>query len=567
MAEMKVVPGKIETAETDEPGVIALNIVGKHLVPEKLLGIAYAVAEELVEPPGVRIVFGNFEDDNLIGHAYPDVRSIKVNLIKIWNDALARCEHPDNPGLSIRLTVWMSLISTIAHEFHHLHLYSYDKEAYADEDLCEEMAQEFEEHMLVKLAKRYDIEPPAWADMVVFAQSWMQLNMDEDWKDTDVVKRERAMAEKGLLYIDGKNKIEIPMFREYIRVTCGDPKCKDPEYDQSVIPITATTTREDGTIEKVEAVDVEELPKPEEKAPEDGTQEALFAVEASEADDVPFDDTPDEEMALGAAGEHLFATESEPEFIGEGLVEEPPKAVAAAAAQAPAQTAQVPNVPPAGATATAAAPQMAVPAAAPAGESDMAVLPQAIMAEQQQMAAAANMKVGPTPETPNAVPNNNLSVEVVKQAMHAIYMRLYANVMNKCGRTVNSDIGYTEPGNVLEPVAVSDIIQRFGAHGLVLEYETFNNVGQKTTEKFQGHIRGIVYRKKSLPAYEIYFNLGGRRCKRVMVPQNPATGKSTALEAKAGHAIAWVINGDLPRDYQGDGKFIAMIKDNVYTAK
>lgn len=571
MAESAKAAENKEAVESVKQRFPAIEIIGP--CPEKLRGIAYVIADELLLA-GVRLVFGECSEKvDWIGYAYPEVNAVKINLLKIYADAITKCEDPDSPGLSLKASIWVSLITCVAHEFHHLHTFEYDRETYDDRKKDEAAANEFADLMLVKLAKRYDIEPPTWKELPYFGERWMGLNIDPEAKITDMVVKERKMTEEGLILWDEPVGTKVYSFQEFVRVTV-DPEQKDPEFDQPVIDVDVKTVK-DGEVEKIDkATELETLPQNEYEVGGDVKHknrpaEVETVGEASEDDDIPYDGGDFAVAMFGEEGTMLYADDGEPQILGEGLVDEPPVLVQQPVVimDKPATTvasATVPNIPPAGAAVQQ--PAQAVPAATPANL-DAAVLPQNIVEQQQRMAAAANAPVGPAAEIPNVVPNNNLPIETVKQAIHAIYMRLYARLMNDCKRTMGSDIGYMDPEKILEPVSISDIIQRFGAHGLVLGYDTFDRMGKQITEKFNGGIRGIVYRKKQLPAYEIYFNLGGQRCKRVIVPQNPATGKSTALLARQGHAIAWVINGDLPRDYQGDGKFIAEIRDNNYMPK
>lgn len=534
---------------------VVLDIVGGGAVPEKVIGALYAIGKELVDPPSPRFVFGK-EPAGLLGYAYPSVNAAIVNLEKIWEDAVAMAIEGDQ-GLSIKGTIWMLLLTTAAHEYHHLHLAALDREAFeADKDGADELADEFAENMVYKLTKHYDVEPPsAVNDMGWFAGKFMDLFTGED-KDADYVRRERAMLEDGLIY--DRSDIQLKTFREYVRATM-DPELKDEEFEQGVIPITAVITKEDGTEERVEAVEVEQLPTAESVAAEAtaaaAQDETDPLLDTTESDDIP-DEEPGVDMT-GEAGEVAYATEDAPEFLGEGLVDTPPAAVAAPAAAPVAQpSSAVPAVP-------AAGPAPAQPAPQPEASSDMVVLPQHVQAANTQMAqAATTVPQQPTMATPNPLPQINLDPENIKAAMVAIYKACYANIFNKCGWQINSDQAFTQAGAVLNAIDVSRIIEQYNVHGLIDRYETFDANGASVVEKFQGHLRGLVGRKKGLPQYTLYLNLNGREAKRVIVPQNPNTGSSVAQEARAGHAIAWIIDGGEVVDPKQ--KWVGKLKDNNY---
>jgi hypothetical protein len=157
---------------------------------------------------------------------------------------------------------------------------------------------------------------------------------------------------------------------------------------------------------------------------------------------------------------------------------------------------------------------------------------------------------------------------VITQALQTIYQRLYHHIFTKCGRQLNSDVGFANPQAVLTAVQIGDVIQRFGAENLVMEFDTLNATGQYSTEKVSGYIRGTIMKKTQLPAYDLFLNIGTRRIARRLVPQNPAKMKNNAYtpsaqEARIGHAVMWIIDRDAP---QGGKAFIAKIRDNVYEA-
>jgi len=164
-------------------------------------------------------------------------------------------------------------------------------------------------------------------------------------------------------------------------------------------------------------------------------------------------------------------------------------------------------------------------------------------------------------------PPNNLSPDTIKAFLSAVYMKLYTVLFTKCGRVQNSDQGFTNPGAILEHVNIRDLIELHQADNLIMSYDTLNANGSYAREECQGSIRGTVFRKSNpygLPAFAMYLNITGQRVERRLVAQNPgklnASGQlsTTALEARQGHAIAWIM---------GDGlSTFIKIRDNVYNA-
>jgi hypothetical protein len=99
-----------------------------------------------------------------------------------------------------------------------------------------------------------------------------------------------------------------------------------------------------------------------------------------------------------------------------------------------------------------------------------------------------------------------------------------------------------------------------------MEYLTVNAQGQSVTEPYQGFVRGTVFTKSNphgLPAFVLFLNFNGMQMKRSLVPQNPAKRgndgqyKATALEARNGHAIAWIMA-------DGQNGWKGKIRDNMY---
>jgi hypothetical protein len=204
----------------------------------------------------------------------------------------------------------------------------------------------------------------------------------------------------------------------------------------------------------------------------------------------------------------------------------------------------------------------------PGAPVDVVKLPDDIAAEQAHVAAAAAATPMVAPPATSYTPNG-LSDATIVAFMKDVYMRLYTHIFNKCGRQLNSDQGFTNPGAVLDPVSIADLIQLHQAPNLIMEYDTLNAAGHRQPEECKGHIRGIVFNKSNqhgIPAFAIYLNINGMRVKRSLIAQNPAKVNEAgqyspkALEARVGHAIAWIMSEDESK------KFIAVIRDNIYEA-
>jgi hypothetical protein len=493
---------------------------GTHLVSDKLVGIV----NEILKLDRGGINFGvhcvEFKDNGMpagkVGMSYIDSGSIAINLEEIWSGALSGLESGE-VKLSITGVVWHELVMTLLHETHHIFTMQdagYREIAKEDPKAAEKEAETWAKDNMIEMSKTLDIEPSSFAEMQFFNVKLMELMTtmsDEEW-----IVRAKLMLEEGIMYYDGDNDITLTSFREYLR-GIEDPDEKDKDWEQGVSVIDLIFQMDDGSVVKTAEV----LPEPE------------VVVEASV-----------EKTELGYPAEDLKRINKPAE------AETPIAASPAQALFAPAPT------------------EEAVAAGLAEEATDTVQLPEAVVAEQAQVAAAAVAQ--PTTMVPaTSYEPHNLSVETIKAFLTDVYMRLYSHIFNKCGWQLNSDQGFTNPGAVLEPVSIADLIQLHNAPGLIMEYDSLNATGNLKPEECKGFIRGLVFTKSNnfgIPAYAIYLNLGGMRVKRSIISQNPAKKNTAgqyspkALDARAGHAITWIMSEDENK------KFVAWIRDNVYEA-
>ena len=509
---------------------------GTHLVSDKLVGIV----NEVLKLDRGKVNFGvrcvefksNGQPSGKTGMAYIDGGAIAINLEEIWCATLTALEE-DKLKLSITGTVWHELIMTILHETHHIFTMQdegYREVAEADPKGADDEAEVWSKDNLIELSKTLNIEPSALADMQFFNIKMMEL-MTSDMKDEPWAIKARMMIEEDIMYHDEDNDITLTTFREYLRGV-EDPDEKDDAWEQGVSVIDLIFNMDDGSVVKTAEV----LPEP-----------VVEVVEAT-VDDKTTTGTPE----YVAAEQIRLAAGEEPETTPVPAV----KAVVAAEADTTALFA-----PASSEAETLAAIQTEQ-------DTDSVALPDNIVAEQNQVAAAAAAVPAEAPPAVTYTPHG-LSNETIVAFLKDVYMRLYSHAFNKCGRQLENDQGFTNPGAVLEPVSIADLIQLHNAPNLIMEYDTLNTTSQLKPEECAGHIRGLVFTKSNqygIPAYAIYLNINGMRVKRSLITQNPAKRNaagqysSMALEARAGHAIAWILSEDENK------KFVAKIRDNVYEA-
>jgi hypothetical protein len=495
---------------------------GTHLISDKLVGIVNEILK--LDRGGVN--FGvhcvEFKDNGMpagkVGMSYIDSGSIAINLEEVWGGALSGLES-GKVKLSMTGIVWHELVMTLLHETHHVFTMQdtgYREIAKEDPEAAEKEAETWAKDNMIEMSKTLDIEPSPFAEMQFFNVKLMELMTtmsDEEW-----IVRAKLMLEEGIMYYDGDNDITLTSFREYLR-GIEDPDEKDKDWEQGVSVIDLIFSMDDGSVVKTAEV----LPEP--------------VVEA-------------EVVEPNTTEEQLKEVFTAPGAIGEAKVVAGGMTPATGALFAPAPT------------------EEAVAASLAEEATDVVQLPEAVVAEQAQVAAAAVAQPATMVPATSYEPHN-LSVETIKAFLTDVYMRLYSNIYNKCGWQLNSDQGFTNPGAVLEPVSIADLIQLHNAPGLIMEYDSLNATGNLKPEECKGFIRGLVFTKSNnfgIPAYAIYLNLGGMRVKRSIISQNPAKKNAAgqlspkALEARAGHAITWIMSEDENK------KFVAWIRDNVYEA-
>ena len=600
--QKEVAPGKSEGAKKD---YIFLNngfviVRGHHLVSQQTLAILSEVLklDREGECFGVNsVVFRNDgRPGGMLGMAYPDTHSVAINLDEIWDLSCLILEEGEK-HLSLTGLVWETLLMTLFHEINHIDACRVDEfrdNMDRDHKWADDVAEEWAKEIRTDMAKVFNIEPPAMADTPFFGVKFMELmttKAEEEW-----VSNAAALTTNGIIYQDLENDERITTYREYVRGLV-DPKMEDKSWDQGYSAIDFAFNLEDGSEKVIEEPKVDlKVPEVVEIAPAVvEAMEAAAGVEAAAGDTViGFDENTklaDIPVATGEVGTTVVADEEtsiqpSPEMMAAAAEDEQPVqkvdlALEVAGAAGSDQQQLFTPVQAAAGTKTAdeiqhaavmeaenSGEQAAVDAvAAEQNFTDTVELPDHILAEQAQLANAANATPQTfQPKTP-LTPVNMQPAQIVA-FMKDVYMRLYSNIFNKCGRILNNDQPFQNPGAVLDELSLADLIQQHNAQGLIVSYESLNELKRRAFEDFVGHVRGIVFAKSNpygLPSYVLYLNLGGVVTKRSLVPQNPAkintnSGmlSTTALEARSGSAIAWIMSDD------PGNKFIAQIRNNIY---
>ncbi len=590
--QKEVVLGKSEKSDVRTHLILngGVAVHGTHLVSQKVLAVLSEVLKLDREGEDFGVWSVAFRNDGTpkgkLGMAYPDTSSIAINLDEIWELSTMILEGGEK-HLSLIGLVWETLLMTMFHEINHIdgcRVSEFRDKMEKDHKAADEHAEEWAREIRVDMAKQFDIEPPAMADMPFFGTKLMELmttKAEEEW-----VSEAAALISDGVIYQDLENDERIYTYREYVRGLV-DPQLEDKSWDQGFSAIDFVFGMEDGSTTVIEE------PKAEVKIPEAEVVDIAPAI--IEAAEPNHQQTMEAGATAGEAGMTIGAEEPtitpSPEMLAT-LDEDVPAATAAPTVEATAVEALMKPGPEVGVVvaggAVAAEPTaqteqeqadwMKFEASGEQAEldainaeaaefTDTVALPDHILAEQAQIRNAATATPQTfQPKTPLAPVN--MTGDQVFAYMKDVYMRLYSNIFNKCGRILNNDQPFENPGAVLDALSLADLTKLHNAEGLIIGFESLNAQSGKVYEEFAGHVRGIVFTKSNphgLPAYVIYLNLGGVSSKRSLVSQNPSklnanTGmlSTTALEARAGHAIAWIMCDD------PGNKFKAEIKDNVY---
>lgn len=546
------------------------TITGLALVGEKIGAIIQQILslDKEADNFGVRSI--TFRSDGTpkdkLGISYPLAGAIAINLLDIWD----MCVEDMKDGklhLSLQGHVWQQLLLTILHEVHHVDSCRDPEMLELVETAADDLHQEAEawaQDVIDDLAKEFDIEPVSLAEMGFFGTKLMEVATElaagEITEENKWLDRGLKMLEEGIIYHDEANEILIKSFREYRRGV-SDPEGKDDSWGKAVSVIDLVVDGQTIGGEEKPEPDVVELPANYDQSIEqDEAEEAIVEQQMAFA-----------AGAVGEEGGELVADEDASTMAPEDIDND---AVAAAVVDQPLFGGDV-NVAPAapqGPLFGGGVPSPNTAPTAPAGafpsqaSGDTVELPQHIQQANAAMAAAA---AGPAPQAaarPQQYPVNNVDPGKFKAFMKDVYMRLYTQCFKKCGWQLQSDQGFTNPAGILEAVKIDDLEKLHGVKDVIMEYMTVNAQGQTITEKCAGYVRGTVFTKSNqygLPAYVLFLNFNGMQMKRSLVPQNPAKRgndgqyKATALEARQGHAIAWVMA-------DGQNAWKGKIRDNVY---
>jgi hypothetical protein len=531
-------------------------ITGMPKLSAKLQGIvAWIVAEVNTSWPACShqhvlksLVFADDEYSSATcGMCWPMTGSAIISLRRIVNLIFTKYST-EQFHLSLGAMYMTEVIRAMSHEIGHInHWHSIGPEAYnaLAEERREEMADDFAMQMLEALALKLDLEPEALVHepyLGTRAQEWFIKNPANAG-----VRKVQEMIAGGLQYWDNGADIKRGSLKGYLRDRF-DQMHADERWEQPVYPVELVFEGQRGEeIVITPEVPVIVAPAPVVSAP------AMSVITGAEGEVIKIEE-----------GDAVAMFDDDPEADTIDMVEAREAIVMSAAGAPPAPPAEV------GATGTSFS-------------TDVAQLPAGVVANMEAMAANAAPRVYEKPK-PKMYPRHNHTPENIKAFLKEVWMRLYSHIFNKCGWTGEVGTGnfhFTAAGNITEHVNISDLIHKYNMPDVVMEYNTHDANGKKMfgdrAEKCNGTIRGEIFTKAQLPGYTVYLNFWGRGVKRVLAPQNLLKTSRTAMAARNGAAIAWIMNGDYEDDRESWVKggckgespknFIVEINNNNYIVK
>jgi len=441
------------------------------------------------------------------------------------------------------------VLTTVAHEVYHILAANVDREL-ADKTKAAEAdkeAEEFSVDALIKLAKRFDLEPPPLDAEPFFGPRIMELVLKKGMSAAQI-----EQMENGMIYEDAVNGIVLSSFRNYVRGLV-DPEKADEAWELPTVGVSVTYTMADGThVEQVPVADkvVDPTPVPV-VAP---VEEPLAAMTASAADTVLVE-TPEAGQTFRVNQEEIC---EEDYGVGALLDEAISAQKGQAQATVPAWEEQ-PSAPVMQQQVMQPTQQPLPPSAVPASSFKAQVMNAGIPAPQVAMAPAPVL-------TATQYPRNGLGMAQMKPCAEELFQALASVFFLHCGWQRNNGGGFTQPLEVLKQLDVSAILRKHGCEGFLMEYKTFDANGQVVYEKCtNGIVRGFVTPKVNIPAYEICLNIDGIKTTRAILAQNPNKLKfgtqelsAPAVDARNGVAIAWIkdVDDSNPKNHKFRYKFV-----------
>lgn len=441
------------------------------------------------------------EGNKVYAMFYPDPKAIVVSLPRIWDNSIEEALAEDK-HVSVVCAIHHNLLFHIFHDIHHASSHAAGIDIFDETENEEEKAGDWANDKIVEIAKIVNIEP-IWQDEPWFSPLIKEFFLDINEKEKDPkVLQAKKMIEDGVLILDkeeGKDDLTISSFREFVKLLNDDPD----GWDGQVLTKNFLSETIGSAPIAVKADPVQ--------------AESVSAPDTDMMDDPPWI----EENGVMFGGEAIKTTDH------------PATMVATAFGGNPVATNQ--------------------PAPILTGQ------PEPVRASDTQLVQPAPMPVQQTQVFPAISPAESVilpGATDVGKIIQEVFMACYQHIFANCKMLVNSDVAFQNPEFVLStPVDLNTIP---GAKELIVGAD----INDPQTGGFQvkvplvnGLLFGNIKKNTKLPGYTLHINDGVAYSTRALIPQNPATNSTTAIRARAGNAIMWIIDGSKARDDGARWKF------------
>lgn len=440
---------------------------------------------------------------------FPDPKAIVVSLSRIWDNSIEEALSEEK-HVSVVCAIHHNLLFHIFHDIHHAASHAAGVDIFDETENEEDKASDWANNKIVELAKIVNIEP-IWQDEPWFSPLIKEffLNIDKDEKDPKALQA-KEMIENGMFVLDkeeGKDDLIISSFREFIKLLNGDPD----GWDGQVLTknFLNETVGSDSTAIKTESVP-DPLPQNTiDDPPWVENEGVMFGGEAIKTTDHPAT------MVATAFGGNPVVTNQSAPILTEQPVQQ---------ASVPTQQAQ------------------AFPAFSSADE---------LFQRRIKFQAETSVILPGTTD--------------VTKIIHKVFMMCYQHIFTNCGILINSDVAFQNPQFVLSNPVDLNIIP--GAKELIIGADINDpesGVFQVKVPLINGLLFGNIKKNTMLPGYTLHINDGGVYSTRALIPQNPAkTSSTTAVRARAGNAIMWIIDG--AKAYDDGAKWKFKIENGIMT--
>lgn len=474
--------------------------------------------------------------------------AITINLPETFKEAFETVMERDN--YSLYTLWWHNMLLNVLHEAVHcsqmacddkpaawLMDFMVDVDGFAGQ--VEKEAAKVADSLLVAIAKQYDIEPPAWGEEPFFARMALDTYSGDDGKDQQAVQ---WMNDRVFVYAETEGEpTPICSFRDYLRAVSNG--LDDEEWD--------------ATVEQVEE------PQPEQPA---ATPEVVETPAAG-----PTGFGGDTASAAAPAPQEYVEIEQGPEAV-EDSTEGVMFAGASAGAFNMAPAEEMPSIPtnaPAPSVAPAPAPtpgfggQPVTPAATVTPSAPAAA--RTIITPDNPVSNAPTVNASPAPTAPAAataqtepalqqVTNHNLSRDHILKQWYSVAGKCVEHIFRYCqfsASQIAPDLDDTEAYAAPDAVTKMPVKLTGEEAQVVVAAACLDDMGRwhQMRPTNDGQLFGMVTKKANIPMYKLYINFNGQLLCRTIIPQNVNKRyngqlSKTAAQARAGHMIAFVYEGD-----------------------